>query len=162
MSVPSALAERGCVFVPSGPEPRFFQIHFTLELARFVIAHATRRRAEFIVVDDQSADRTSEILRRLVKSLRVQVKRVDVSPDGWLGKCPAVTAWGRSPPSNDRAFQSSARAMVRRIHSRRATVFRGFLLKSACIVTMFWAHEPFSPGCRSLVPWCATAPRNIS
>src|SRR5437870_6601407 len=46
--------------------------------------------AEFIIVDDRSTDRTSEILRRLVKEdARVQVKRVDVLPEGWLGKCHA-------------------------------------------------------------------------
>ena len=46
--------------------------------------------AEFIVVDDRSTDRTSEILRRLAKEdPRIQVKRVDVLPEGWLGKCNA-------------------------------------------------------------------------
>jgi glycosyltransferase involved in cell wall biosynthesis len=46
--------------------------------------------AEFIVVDDRSTDRTSEILRRLAtEDIRVQVKRVDVLPEGWLGKCHA-------------------------------------------------------------------------
>src|ERR1051325_10374674 len=46
--------------------------------------------AEFIVVDDRSADRTSEILRRLAKEdPRLKVKRVDVLPAGWLGKCHA-------------------------------------------------------------------------
>jgi cellulose synthase/poly-beta-1,6-N-acetylglucosamine synthase-like glycosyltransferase len=46
--------------------------------------------AEFIVVDDRSADRTSEILRRLAQQdPRLKVKRVDVLPENWLGKCHA-------------------------------------------------------------------------
>jgi glycosyltransferase involved in cell wall biosynthesis len=45
---------------------------------------------EFIVVDDRSTDRTSEILKRLAREdRRIQVKRVDVLPQGWLGKCHA-------------------------------------------------------------------------
>jgi glycosyltransferase involved in cell wall biosynthesis len=46
--------------------------------------------AEFIVVDDRSTDRTLDILRRLAKEdARVRVKRVEVLPEGWLGKCHA-------------------------------------------------------------------------
>lgn len=45
---------------------------------------------ELIVVNDRSTDRTSKILGRLAhEDARVQVKRVDVLPEGWLGKCHA-------------------------------------------------------------------------
>ena len=45
---------------------------------------------EIIVVDDRSSDQTSEILHRLAKfDPRLRLKRVDVLPDGWLGKCHA-------------------------------------------------------------------------
>lgn len=45
---------------------------------------------DVIVVDDRSADGTSEILQRLAKEdSRLHVKRVDVLPEGWLGKCHA-------------------------------------------------------------------------
>jgi len=46
--------------------------------------------AELIVVDDRSSDRTGEILQRLAKEdSRLQVKRANVLPEGWLGKCHA-------------------------------------------------------------------------
>jgi glycosyltransferase involved in cell wall biosynthesis len=45
---------------------------------------------ELIIVDDRSTDRTSDILRRLAsEDRRIQVKRVEVLPEGWLGKCHA-------------------------------------------------------------------------
>jgi len=45
---------------------------------------------EIIVVDDRSTDRTSEILQRLAtEGSRIRAKRVDVLPEGWLGKCHA-------------------------------------------------------------------------
>jgi len=56
---------------------------------------------EIIVVDDRSRDRTNEILKRLAKEdARVQVKRVDVLPDGWLGKCHACHV-GASAATSD-------------------------------------------------------------
>src|SRR5437870_13530146 len=46
--------------------------------------------AEFIIVDDRSTDRTGEILRRLAQEdARVRIKRVEVLPNGWLGRCHA-------------------------------------------------------------------------
>src|SRR2546427_5572479 len=56
---------------------------------------------EIIVVDDQSEDRTGEILKRLkaeIPSLRTL--RVDALPDGWLGK-PHALACGAKTASAD-------------------------------------------------------------
>jgi glycosyltransferase involved in cell wall biosynthesis len=57
--------------------------------------------AEFLIVDDRSTDGTGEILRQLAKEdARVKWKRVDVLPDGWLGKCHACHA-GASAATGD-------------------------------------------------------------
>ena len=45
---------------------------------------------ELIVIDDRSTDQTGDILRRLAaEDSRLQIKRVDILPEGWLGKCHA-------------------------------------------------------------------------
>jgi glycosyltransferase involved in cell wall biosynthesis len=45
---------------------------------------------EVIIVDDRSADGTGDIVRVVAQSdPRVQLKRVEVLPEGWLGKCHA-------------------------------------------------------------------------
>jgi cellulose synthase/poly-beta-1,6-N-acetylglucosamine synthase-like glycosyltransferase len=43
---------------------------------------------EVVVVDDRSRDGTTEILRGLAsEDSRLQIKRIDALPEGWLGKC---------------------------------------------------------------------------
>src|SRR5687768_13595930 len=45
---------------------------------------------ELVVVDDRSQDQTPQILERLTREdPRLQIRRVDKLPDGWLGKCHA-------------------------------------------------------------------------
>jgi cellulose synthase/poly-beta-1,6-N-acetylglucosamine synthase-like glycosyltransferase len=51
---------------------------------------------DLIVVDDRSVDGTGDILRRLAsEDPRVRAERVDVLPDGWLGKCHACHVGAR-------------------------------------------------------------------
>jgi len=52
---------------------------------------------ELIVIDDRSTDGTGQILQRLAhEDDRIQFKRVDVLPDGWLGKCHACHLGARA------------------------------------------------------------------
>jgi glycosyltransferase involved in cell wall biosynthesis len=52
---------------------------------------------ELIVIDDRSTDGTGQILQRLAQEDdRIQFKRVDVLPDGWLGKCHACHLGARA------------------------------------------------------------------
>ncbi|MEK7674214.1 MAG: glycosyltransferase family 2 protein [Verrucomicrobiota bacterium] len=45
---------------------------------------------EVVAVDDRSSDRTAEILRRLAaEDGRVKMRRIELLPEGWLGKCHA-------------------------------------------------------------------------
>jgi cellulose synthase/poly-beta-1,6-N-acetylglucosamine synthase-like glycosyltransferase len=47
---------------------------------------------EVILVDDRSADRTAAIVHALgLEDYRVRLVRVDVLPEGWLGKCHACS-----------------------------------------------------------------------
>ncbi len=56
---------------------------------------------EVIVIDDRSVDDTGEILRRLAEEdPRVQVRRVEALPDGWLGKCYACHVGANSATGN--------------------------------------------------------------
>jgi glycosyltransferase involved in cell wall biosynthesis len=51
---------------------------------------------DVIVVDDRSTDQTPGILRRLAsEDTRLQAARVEVLPDGWLGKCHACHVGAR-------------------------------------------------------------------
>jgi cellulose synthase/poly-beta-1,6-N-acetylglucosamine synthase-like glycosyltransferase len=53
--------------------------------------------AEFLIVDDRSTDRAGEIVRQLAKDdARVKLKRVELLPDGWLGKCHACHVGARA------------------------------------------------------------------
>jgi len=78
-----ALKNIGCTIVVAAPD----------EEARIenTIRHLLAQKHidfEVIVVDDRSQDRTPEILRRLAsEDARLQVKRIDTLPEGWLGKC---------------------------------------------------------------------------
>ena len=90
-----AAAEHSSSSLPANPIRCSVVVAARDEEARIeqTIRHLLAQRgveAEFIIVDDRSTDRTSEILRRLAKEdARLQVKRVDVLPEGWLGKCHA-------------------------------------------------------------------------
>jgi cellulose synthase/poly-beta-1,6-N-acetylglucosamine synthase-like glycosyltransferase len=84
-SLPALTADVRCSVIIAGrnEEARIEQTLRCLLVQRGV-------ELEIIVVDDRSTDGTSEIVQRLANDdPRVRLKRVDVLPDGWLGKCHA-------------------------------------------------------------------------
>ena len=91
----SLSAKPGGNSLPGGPIRCSVVIAARDEEARIeqTIRHVLAQRGvelELIVVDDRSIDRTSEILQRLAnQDGRVRVNRVEVLPNGWLGKCHA-------------------------------------------------------------------------
>jgi glycosyltransferase involved in cell wall biosynthesis len=99
--------------------------------------------AEFFIVDDRSLDRTGEILRELAKEdARVKFKRVEVLPDGWLGKCHACHV-GASAATGDWILFTDADCWLKpdviaravqlaeRDGADHVTLFPGLDLKSA-------------------------------
>ena len=67
-------------------------------IERAVRSAATQRPArEIIVVDDQSSDRTGEILERLKTEIpQLRTIRIESLPDGWMGKANALATAARA------------------------------------------------------------------
>jgi len=56
---------------------------------------------DIIVVDDRSTDQTPDVVRRLMaEDSRVSMKRVDMLPAGWLGKCYACHVGAEAATGN--------------------------------------------------------------
>ena len=104
-------------------------------------------RLQVIVVDDRSQDGTREILRRLAEEdARVKVERIDVLPDGWLGKCHACHM-GASVAAGDWILFTDADCWLKPDVVARA--LRVAERESADHVTLTPGVAPESPGGRA-------------
>lgn len=116
---------------------------------------------QLIVVDDRSRDRTTEILQRLGhEDRRIATLRVDVLPDGWLGKCHAchlgagaatgdwilftdADCW-LAPDAIERAVRSAEREGVEHVTLASAPSTKGSGLQASHLVFLMGTAGWFS------------------
>jgi hypothetical protein len=102
---------------------------------------------EVIVVDDRSADRTGEILRRLAaEDARVRMIRVDVLPEGWLGKCHACYVGARAAAGDWMLFTDADCWLKSDVVARALRVAHG---DGADHVVLTPGIGPATPGARA-------------